>query len=122
MTLASSPNFPVAKRFARPSRRMVPLSARKVGFGVRRIAKAAGTSESLELTLQQKTGTDNEQKWHDLDETKVSFRVRQPTQAQIRTFRSSIDGSVQYFGFLPASRPSRRESTQAWFSRCTAQE
>lgn len=36
----------------------------------------------------------------------ITLRVRQPLQTQKRTFISSIDGSVQYYGVVPAQKPS----------------
>ena len=43
-----------------------------------------------------------DQRGKTLDSTKINLRVRQPGQTYTRTFRSSIDGSLQYYAVVPA--------------------
>lgn len=70
---------------------LMPLEVRKVGVG------AKSSDGKVRLTL-----TRNRQK---LDEKSVELRVKKSTEIHKRTFVSSIDGSVQYFGVNPSLQP-----------------
>jgi predicted esterase len=81
-----------------------PLGTRRVGF--RLVGKPEGIKElkpgikELEATI---TLLDRDDKEADaLDTIKVKLRVQQPEQTRKVTFRSDIDGSVQYYGLIPA--------------------
>jgi poly(3-hydroxybutyrate) depolymerase len=81
---------------------LVPLSIRKIGFELRGPAPTTGETASLELKLQRKTSSGDQDGWETLDSTNVAIRVCRPEQAHKRTFRSSIDGSLQYYAVVPA--------------------
>ncbi len=89
---------------------LVPLSIRKIGFDLRGPAPTAGETVSLELKLQRKTASGDQDRWETLDSTTVVIQVRGPGQTHKRTFRSSIDGSLQYYAIVPAlaGPPERR--------------
>ena len=101
---------------------LVPLSARKIGFRYRRHECRHKETAPLELTLHQKTHDGGGDVWEELDTTTVVLRVRQPAQCT-RTFRSAIDGSVQYFAVVPALPTTAETSaaSRAWCSPCTVQ-
>jgi predicted esterase len=86
-------------RTAVPS--LVPLSVRKVAFQFRGTAPSTGQTVALELRLERKASGDGDRS-RTLDSAKVDLRVRQAGQTHTRTFRSSIDGSVQYYAIVPA--------------------
>jgi poly(3-hydroxybutyrate) depolymerase len=86
-------------RTAVPS--LVPLSVRKVVFEFKGTAPSTGETVALELRLLRKA-TDNRDRFETLESAKVNLRVRQAGQTHTRTFRSSIDGSVQYYAVVPA--------------------
>lgn len=76
-----------------------PLSVRKAGFRFQGTSPPTGQSCPLELQLVHAIhGTDRTEQ---LDSVAVGLRIRQPGQAYKRTFRSEIDGSVQYFAVVP---------------------
>jgi poly(3-hydroxybutyrate) depolymerase len=80
---------------------LLPLGARKVGFRLRGPApKAEGTAD-VELKLLARSGNGD---WQTLDTAKIGLRIRKPEQTQKRTFRSDIDGSVQYYAVVPPSK------------------
>jgi predicted esterase len=81
---------------------LVPLSARKVGFALRGDMPPTTSSCSLQLTLQARARGDERDRWETIDAAAVALRVRQPGQTQKRTFRSTIDGSLQYYVVVPA--------------------
>jgi pimeloyl-ACP methyl ester carboxylesterase len=80
---------------------LVPLSMRKVAFELRGTAPSTGETVPLSLRLERKANGDRGE-WKTIDSTKVDLRVRQPGQTYTRTFRSSIDGSLQYYAVVPA--------------------
>jgi predicted esterase len=80
---------------------LVPMSARKVGFGLGGVIPPRTETATFELTLQQR-GHAGGDSWTIIDSAAVSMRVRQPAQTHKRTFRSAIDGSVQYYAVVPA--------------------
>ncbi len=76
-----------------------PLSVRKVGFPFKGKSPQTGGSCPIELRLERTArGADRAES---LDSATVGLRIRQPGQAHKRTFRSDIDGSVQYFAVVP---------------------
>ena len=81
---------------------LVPLSARKIGFRIGGTVPPHTESAPLDLTLHQKTHDGSGDLWRIVDSTTVVLRVRQPAQTHKRTFRSAIDGSVQYYAVVPA--------------------
>jgi len=80
---------------------LVPLSVRKVGFKLLGPAPSAEGSCLLELKLQCKSGNGGD-RWEILDTATMGLRVRHPGQTRKRTFRSTIDGSLQYYAHVPA--------------------
>jgi len=70
-----------------------PLSFLKVPVQFRAEAAAAGEIQ-MTLRLRDKQGSM-------LDEDSFPIRVRGPKQWRRNTFRSGVDGSVQYYGFVP---------------------
>ncbi len=86
-------------RTAVPS--LIPLSVRKVGFAFTGTAPTTGETVALELRLERKTQGSGD-RWETVDSTKVDLNVRRTGQTHTRTFRSSIDGSVQYYAVVPA--------------------
>ncbi|MGC8639979.1 MAG: prolyl oligopeptidase family serine peptidase, partial [Isosphaeraceae bacterium] len=74
-----------------------PLSVRKVGFRIKGPSQGSQTSP-LELKLERSTGSD----WKTLFSVTLWLRVRNDRQTRKRTFRSDIDGSVQYYALVPA--------------------
>jgi pimeloyl-ACP methyl ester carboxylesterase len=71
-----------------------PLGIRKVAFRVAGKAEQPGDLAG-ELVLSNRGG-------EPLARTKVRVRVRRPTESYVRTFRSTIDDSVQYYAVNPA--------------------
>ncbi len=80
---------------------LVPLSVRKVGFKLQGPAPTAEGTCLLELKLQCQTGKGGD-RWESLDTATLGLRVRGPGQTRRRTFRSTIDGSLQYYAHVPA--------------------
>ncbi len=77
------------------------------GLGIRKVPVPipippdleAGKDRDLEVVLRHRRSP--------IDRTSVRLRVRKPFDSHKRTFFSSIDGSVQYYGVRPALNPSR---------------
>jgi len=61
-------------------------------------AELPGETLEVHLALQDEGG-------RTLDETTLSLAVRAPDALHVRTFRSAIDGSVQYYAVVPPARP-----------------
>jgi predicted esterase len=81
---------------------LVPLSVRKVGFQVRGPAARSEGTWPLALELQRKGRGGDGDRWETVDEASVMLRARRRSQTHKRTFRSTIDGSVQYYAVVPA--------------------
>ena len=81
---------------------LVPLSIRKVPFELRGTAPPSGETAVVELKLEQKVQRGDREEWETLDSTKITPRICQSGDTYARTFRSSIDGSLQYFAVVPA--------------------
>jgi dienelactone hydrolase len=75
-----------------------PLSTRKVGFRLQGRPPQVEDKQEVKLELVRQTGDAREI----LDTSQVKVRVRRPDQSHKRTFRSTIDGSVQYYAIHPA--------------------
>jgi len=73
-----------------------PYGVRKVGFPIRCAARPEAGSVDVEITVRRGSAV--------LDRAVVPLRVKLPMENRRVTFFSRIDDSVQYFGFLPASR------------------
>ncbi|MCE9559510.1 MAG: S9 family peptidase [Armatimonadetes bacterium] len=69
-----------------------PFSVRKSQFVV-----PLGGDGRIELTLKKGTQT--------LDTTEVQLGVKKPLETHKVTFRSKIDGSIQYYGVNPSQKP-----------------
>ncbi len=83
---------------------LLPLSIRKVGFRLEGPPPRGVGTSTIELKLQQKNrGSQvSEARWETLDSSAIILRTRQAGQTHKRTFRSAIDGSVQYYAAVPA--------------------
>ena len=75
-----------------------PLSVRKLGFRIQGPAPRESGSLVVKLSLQGRPGSSSEPH----DTAPITLRVRQAGQARKRTFRSTFDGSVQYYALVPA--------------------
>jgi poly(3-hydroxybutyrate) depolymerase len=83
---------------------LMPLSARKVGFGLRGSTPQGEGDAKIELKLRRKprSVSGRDEQWETLDTSTITLRVRRAEQTHKRTFRSAIDGSVQYYAVVPA--------------------
>src|SRR5262245_38558450 len=75
-----------------------PWSIRKCGVRLAGAAPNAAGDYDVSLTLSRKGRAQA------LDTTSLRLRVLRPEQTHKRTFRSNIDGSVQYYAVVPAKR------------------
>jgi poly(3-hydroxybutyrate) depolymerase len=86
-----------------------PLSMRKVGF--RLAGPAPSEAGTVPLILELKESESGSEGGLGLDRIELKLRARRPEQSRKITFRSQIDGSVQYYavnpGRLPEGAPSR---------------
>jgi pimeloyl-ACP methyl ester carboxylesterase len=82
---------------------LLPLGTRKVGFRLQGPAPKEGDKGAVELTLLRRTG----EQWQTLDTAKFNLGIVKPEQTHKRTFRSGIDGSVQYYAVVPLARQPR---------------
>lgn len=73
---------------------IAPAASRKIGFRVRGPAPTEAKNATVELRLLQGDA--------ELDRTKFELECRKPSDHRKVTFRSEIDGSVQYYGLVPA--------------------
>jgi len=72
-----------------------PLATRKARFAIRAAAKAGEADRPLTIRLVDEAGAT-------LDEATIPLRNRPPGRERKVTFVSEIDGSVQYYGLVPA--------------------
>ena len=100
--LAIAATMPGAEEARTTVPSLVPLSTRKVGFEFRGPAPRNETPMMLTLKLQRKARDGHGEKWETLDTTTVTLQVCRPAQTHKRTFRSGIDGSIQYYAVVPA--------------------
>ncbi len=77
-----------------------PLGTRKVGF--RLTGKAPAVKGTLEATVTLLDKDDKDAK--PFDTIKIKLRVVESGQTRKVTFRSDLDGSVQYYALVPAKR------------------
>jgi predicted esterase len=75
-----------------------PLSVRKVAFRLEGPTPTATGSQAARLRLVRNSDSQS----RTLDTLSLPLRVRLPEQSRKRTFRSGIDGSVQYYAEAPA--------------------
>ena len=73
-----------------------PLSVRKVGFRIQAPAPS-GSGERAVQVMIRRPGSDEP-----VDQATIHVTVKDPRENHRRTFTSSIDGSVQYYGVKPA--------------------
>jgi pimeloyl-ACP methyl ester carboxylesterase len=83
--------------------RLAPLSVTKVPFVIVDWGGFDEATRKLQLDIRNRGG-DPFQKPPG-DKVIVDIAVRKPAQTHRRTFRSDIDGSVQYYSVVPASAP-----------------
>jgi poly(3-hydroxybutyrate) depolymerase len=88
-----------------------PLSSRKIGFRIEPYETAGTNVVSLKLDLAR----DQSRRAALLDSQITSLRLRRPDEHYKQTFRSDIDGSIQYFAVVPAQPPARKRPAQALF-------
>jgi dienelactone hydrolase len=88
-----------------------PLSSRKVGFRIKPYEAVATNVVSLKLDLAR----DQSRQTALLDSQITLLRLRRPDEHYKQTFRSDIDGSVQYFAVAPAQPLARHRPAQALF-------
>ncbi|MFN0125657.1 MAG: prolyl oligopeptidase family serine peptidase [Verrucomicrobiales bacterium] len=78
---------------------LLPLSVRKVAFRLDPVAPDgsawAGDTVAVALSLKEADSS------RTADTTIVPWTIRNPDQTHIRTFRSRIEGAVQYYGVVP---------------------
>lgn len=75
---------------------LAPLSTRKARFTIKAEAEPGGEDRPTTVRLVSADGKA-------LDEATLKLRNRPPGEARKRTFISAIDGSVQYYGWVPAT-------------------
>lgn len=78
---------------------IAPLTARKVGFDLPVLAVAAPGQVPLTIELVRLEGSVRRV----VSRVEVKLEAKSPTQMHKRTFRSQIDGSVQYYAVQPAT-------------------
>jgi poly(3-hydroxybutyrate) depolymerase len=78
-----------------------PLGVRKVPFRIEAPAPAAEGKRDLKLTLALR-GRETP-----VDSTTLTLEAVRPDRARRQTFVSAIDGSVQYYGLVPAAEGAR---------------
>ena len=93
-----------------PVSNLLPLTPRKVGFRIQPpLAPSAGP---IEVDVQLQSNDDTGQSTV-MDELTISLNVRQPHETRRVTFRSQIDGSIQYYAVKPAQHSSTAERAPA---------
>lgn len=85
-------------------------SARKVAFQITPPAQTAPGQQKMQLILQREGRPDVV-----LAQAEAELRVRQPHESHKRTFISSIDGSVQFYGVQPMQPSDDNEQPPALF-------
>ena len=86
-----------------------PMTIRKAGFRLTGPAPRESGNLAVRLSLQGRPNSPATS----LDSAILTLRLRRPEQARKRTFRSTIDGSVQYYGVLPAQPEKGSNGEQA---------
>jgi len=80
---------------------IAPVSARKIGFGIKVPAPRLPGDVAIDVRLQERATLPGGAP-RILDQTQLKLRVCKPGDPRRCTFRSRIDGSVQYYGLIPA--------------------
>lgn len=80
-----------------------PLGVYKAPVRLRTMPPRATGVRKVELRLLRQEGKQKVT----ISTAEVTLRIRQPHESHRRTFLSAIDGSVQYYGVLPAQRWNR---------------
>ena len=93
---------------------LIPLSVRKVGFEIRGTAPAAGETAALELRLERKTSGRSEIVGRRSTRRRSICAFAGLGQTHTRTFRSSIDGSLQYYAVVPALAGPPTDARAGW--------
>ncbi len=85
---------------------LLPTSVRKIGFGLKGPPPQEEGAWTIELKLRQKArgSQGRDVTWETLDTSAITVRTRRPEQTHKRTFKSGIDGGVQYYAVVPALR------------------
>ncbi len=104
--LATSPNGASTETWI-PT--IAPLTVRKVAFKIR--PSTGSTSNSVEFALSLRRSGQNAE----LDTGTVSIRIRKPEDHYKKTFRSEIDGSIQYYAVVPPNPLPRKGQSTALF-------
>jgi poly(3-hydroxybutyrate) depolymerase len=97
-TLAIEATLPDGKPERTPVPSLTPLTTRKVGFRLRGTTPAKEGPCEVQLRLLRRDGDS----WAEVDAAKLGLQTVKPEATQKRTFRSAIDGSVQYYAVVPA--------------------
>lgn len=93
-----------AEAVSTPIDAIPPLSVRKVGFTLRGPVPLERNACDLTLELFRKAAEDaTSMPAAALDRVKLRLDVRRPQQTHRITFRSEIDGSVQYYAITPGA-------------------
>jgi hypothetical protein len=88
---------------------LLPLGVRKVAFRLEGPSPREGGKADVELRLLRQEGD----RWLPLDTAHITLSVVRSNRLQRRTFRSAIDGSVQYYALLPAATPGTSKEGEA---------
>ncbi len=83
---------------------LLPLSSRKLGFRIAGSAIDVDGDLKTEIKLVRRATAAGE--WQSLDSATVTLTAKSPAATHKRTFRSAIDGSVQYFAVVPEKQDS----------------
>lgn len=92
--LVVSSSAPDGQVVETPVPSILPLTTRKAGFRI--VHSGRGRSNEVPVTVRVRRGPTV------LDTTTFRLGLRQPDQTRRETFVSGVDGSVQYYSFVPA--------------------
>jgi dienelactone hydrolase len=92
---------------------LLPTGLRKVGFRIEGPAPKEAGNARLEVRLVRGEGDQRQT----LDTARLTLHVVRPGQTHRRTFRSGIDGSVQYYALVPAATDGTVKSGEAAVGR-----
>ena len=88
---------------------LLPLSTRKVGFRIPPVSTTQTNKIAISLQLR------SSEKGELLDSGELTLSVRRPDETRKETFRSDIDGSIQYFAVVPPALPKLNAPPRALF-------
>ena len=83
---------------------LAPLSFRKVAFEIKGPAPRSAGICPVGLKLQTSSLTHPGEAWQTIDTASIKLRARAAGETHKRTFRSTIDDSLQYYAIVPALR------------------